>query len=69
MMPVSSSSSPREYDFTAVDAVLPIETLDAFYTLEGRLTSDQEFKELMVRRIKYSNSTLFELIITSDKLG
>lgn len=56
----SVSSSSQEYDFTAVDDVLPIETLQGFDALEGRLTSDQEFKELMVSKINNFINTLFE---------
>ena len=59
MQSVSSSSS-REYDFTAVDDALPIETLQAFDALEGRLTSDQEFKELMVSKINNFINSLCE---------
>lgn len=55
-----SASSSCEYDFTAVDDVLLVETLQAFDALEGRLTSDQEFKELMVSRINNIINTLFE---------
>ena len=44
------SSLSNEHDFTAV-GVLPIETLQAFNAPEGRLTSDQEFKEIMVSEI------------------
>lgn len=56
MQSVSSSSSSQKYDFTAVDDVLPIETLQAFEALEGRLTSDQEFKELMVSKNNFINT-------------
>lgn len=56
----SVSASSCDYDFTAVDDVLPVETLQAFDALEGRLTCDQEFKEIMVSRINNFINTLFE---------
>lgn len=40
--------STREYNFATVDALLPVDTLNAFAALEEKITSDEEFKELLV---------------------
>lgn len=40
--------SPREYNFAPIDAMLPVDTLDAFAALEEKIASDEEFKKLLV---------------------